>query len=70
MAFNYPGNIRELKAVVDLAAVMCKDALIEEEDIIFSFSKDNEAFMLKELTMREYIQLRSSNTFYRNTIMM
>jgi two-component system, NtrC family, response regulator AtoC len=54
MAFNYPGNIRELKAVVELAAVMCKEAAIEEGDIIFSFSKGNEAFMMREQTMREY----------------
>lgn len=54
LKFNYPGNVRELKAVTELAAVMSKDVVIQEDDIVFTYSRNNEAFMLKEQTMREY----------------
>ena len=33
---NYPGNVRELKAVVELAAALCIDGVIHAEDIRFS----------------------------------
>lgn len=54
LQFNYPGNIRELKALVDLAAVMCSNGIIDEDDIIFPAGSDNEVFMNREQTMREY----------------
>ena len=54
MNFHYPGNIRELKAVTDLAAVMCKDSTVEEDDILFSFNTADGPYMLKEQTMRGY----------------
>ncbi len=54
LKFNYPGNVRELKAVTELAAVMSKDSVVQADDIVFTYSRNNEAFMLKEQTMREY----------------
>ena len=43
MLHPYPGNVRELKAIIELAAVMSNKDMIEEEDISFrktSFTND------------------------------
>lgn len=34
--YHYPGNVRELKSIVELAAVMAEGEQIEEEDITFN----------------------------------
>lgn len=39
MSYTYPGNVRELKAIMDLAAVMSNGNVIQESDV--SFSKKN-----------------------------
>jgi len=36
LVYTYPGNVRELKAIIDLAAVMANSNMIEEIDISFS----------------------------------
>lgn len=36
MQYNYPGNIRELKSVIDLACVLCDDDEITEEHLQFN----------------------------------
>lgn len=38
MEYRWPGNIRELKATMDRAAVMCENNTINPEDIVFSNS--------------------------------
>lgn len=54
LEYNYPGNVRELKAVIDLAAVMASDGVVSAEDIQFtSIQKDGE-FLSEELTLEEY----------------
>jgi DNA-binding NtrC family response regulator len=52
--FNFPGNVRELKAVIDLAAVMAEDEVIEAKDIKFQRSRRVEDLLNEELTLREY----------------
>ncbi|MBN4072726.1 sigma-54-dependent Fis family transcriptional regulator [Crocinitomix catalasitica] len=37
-SYPYPGNVRELKAIIDLAAVMTEGDIIEAEDITFHSS--------------------------------
>lgn len=54
MAYNYPGNVRELKAIIELAAVMCDGNLIEPDDIIFSPKKPMANLMLEEKSLRKY----------------
>jgi DNA-binding NtrC family response regulator len=54
MAYNYPGNVRELKAIIELAAVMCDGTLIEPDDIIFSPKKPMANLMLEEKSLRKY----------------
>ena len=54
MKYNYPGNVRELKAVIDLSAVMCDGTQIKDEDIYFSSGTSGELFTNAEMTMKEY----------------
>jgi len=54
MAYNYPGNVRELKAMIDLACVLCDGAEIGEDDITFPSTKGPTEFNAIEKTLREY----------------
>lgn len=54
MRYNYPGNIRELKAVIDLAAVMCNGEEITAGDISFPAVKDDRVFTTEEKTFEQY----------------
>jgi len=52
--YPFPGNVRELKAVIELASVMCADNIIRESDISFNSSRSMSDFLLEEQTLREY----------------
>ena len=54
MSHPFPGNVRELKAVIDLAVVMCEDNEIREEDITFSQGKRDDLFITENKTLRQY----------------
>lgn len=54
MQYYFPGNVRELKAIIDLACVMCENNEIGESDITFPSIKDDELFTKMEKTLREY----------------
>jgi two-component system, NtrC family, response regulator AtoC len=54
MRYNYPGNIRELKAMIELAAVMCDGTEIKADDISYTSGKGDESFMAEEKTLRHY----------------
>ena len=54
MKYRYPGNVRELKAVIDLSAVMCDGKQIEANDIYFATASSNEIGVGEEKTMKEY----------------
>jgi two-component system, NtrC family, response regulator AtoC len=54
MKYNYPGNVRELKAVIDLAAVMSNEAELNADDISFSSPKANNSFITEEKTLKQY----------------
>jgi len=56
LAYPFPGNIRELKAIIDLAIVMSEDELINVEDLTFMRSAEPDDFLLEELTLDEYNQ--------------
>ena len=49
-----PGNIRELKAVIELAAIMTNNDVINPEHIVFNSNSELEGLLAEELTMREY----------------
>jgi DNA-binding NtrC family response regulator len=54
LRYHYPGNIRELKSVIELSAVMCNDNVILPEDINFNSPKSEENFTYQELSLKEY----------------
>jgi DNA-binding NtrC family response regulator len=57
LQYSFPGNIRELKAVVELACVMTTSNIIETEDISFSSIRTEESFLLNDLSLKEYNKL-------------
>jgi len=54
LTYKYPGNVRELKSIVDLAAVLTDGNIIEADDIKFSSIIDEDKLTLEELTLKEY----------------
>jgi len=54
LQYYFPGNVRELKAMIDLAAVMCEDNEIKEDDITYTSTKREEVFMAEQKTLRQY----------------
>jgi DNA-binding NtrC family response regulator len=54
LTYTFPGNIRELKSVIELAAVMAEGNEIRESDINFSSARGEETFLLKEMTLEHY----------------
>ncbi|HAL65891.1 MAG TPA: regulator [Bacteroidales bacterium] len=52
--YPFPGNIRELKAVMELAAIMTNTDTIEPDHIIFNSIIDFDTLLNEEMTMREY----------------
>ncbi|MGQ1890401.1 sigma-54-dependent transcriptional regulator [Thermophagus sp. OGC60D27] len=54
LSHSFPGNIRELKAVIELSAVLSNDGIIDEKHIIFNASEPAPALFHEELTLKEY----------------
>lgn len=54
LSYPFPGNIRELKAVIELACVMCDENTIEADDIIFNSPDKMQNVLTREMTLREY----------------
>ncbi len=54
MRYHYPGNIRELKAIIELAAVMCNENEITADDITFNSTRSDEIFSMEQKTLRQY----------------
>lgn len=54
MSYPFPGNVRELKAVIELGAVMANDDLITEDNINFTSVASISDLMMEETTLQEY----------------
>lgn len=54
LKYHFPGNVRELKSAIDLAVVMCDGKEIQAEDLNFTASKVNKAFLIEEKSLDEY----------------
>ena len=52
--YVYPGNVRELRSVIELAAVMCENSEIKDTDINFGNTPNDRAYLMKEMTLEEY----------------
>jgi len=56
MKYSFPGNVRELKAVVELGAVLTNSGEIDEEQIVFNSANNEIDLFSKELTLTEYTE--------------
>ncbi len=54
LGYPFPGNIRELKSIIELSAVMANSEEIEASDIAFNSISKESNFLLEEMTMRDY----------------
>lgn len=54
MQYNFPGNIRELRAIIELACVMSDGKEIKGQDITFTILKGSHGFTAVEKTMADY----------------
>ncbi len=58
LRYSYPGNIRELKAIIDLAVVMSNGKVLNPEDIIYSQTARPTDFLNSgEMLLEEYNRL-------------
>jgi DNA-binding NtrC family response regulator len=55
LQYNFPGNIRELKSIIELAAVMAGNQEIKSQDVSFNSSSRIESFLHQEMTMQDYM---------------
>ena len=71
LRYHFPGNIRELKSMMDLAAVMCDGKQITDTDISFNSPRADEDLFSKEKTLKEYnVQIIEYflNKYQRNVV--
>lgn len=54
LKYPWPGNIRELKAVVELACVMTDSDMIDEEHVSFTSTGSIDTLLQSEMSLREY----------------
>jgi DNA-binding NtrC family response regulator len=54
MPYKYPGNVRELKAIIDLATIMSEHDQIMDTDFNFNIGKSSVDLFDEELTLAEY----------------
>ncbi len=68
----YIGNVQELKAVIELATVMCTDNIIKDDDIKFNSSKSISDFLLDEKTLKDYTRgiIKYFLTKYDNNVLL
>jgi DNA-binding NtrC family response regulator len=52
--YSFPGNVRELKAVIDLSVIMCENNEIKPEDITFTTSLRNDISITEDRTLRQH----------------
>ncbi len=65
MTYTFPGNIRELKSIVELSAVMADGEEITAEDISFTQADPVTDIFDEQMTMRDY-ELRIVKMYLKN----
>jgi DNA-binding NtrC family response regulator len=53
-SYHFPGNVRELQAVIELALVLSNSKTIEASDINFNSVEGMEDLFTKDLSLKEY----------------
>ncbi len=56
LKYPFPGNVRELKAVMELACVLTNSEMIEEDHVNFNSTNAKSDFLLEEDTLQGYVQ--------------
>jgi DNA-binding NtrC family response regulator len=71
LQYPFPGNVRELKSIIELAAVMATENEIQEKDITFTTSLRDDSLLLKEMTLQEYTYriIRNYLNKYNNNVL-
>ena len=71
MQYSFPGNVRELKAVIELGAVLTNSGTIDEEHIVFNSANSEMDLFSKEMTLREYTEkiIRHFLDKYNNNVL-
>lgn len=54
LRYNYPGNVRELKGIIELAAVMSNTNQVCAEDITLQATQNMKLFTAQEKTLEQY----------------
>ncbi len=57
LEYSFPGNIRELKAIIELACVLCEQQVIAADDITYNNEKSINNIMSQEMTFDDYTNL-------------
>ncbi len=72
LKYPFPGNVRELKAVMELSAVMANEDVIEEDSISFNSATSMSDIMMEETTLREYTNriIKHFLEKYENNVML
>ncbi len=70
MSYSFPGNVRELKSVVELAAVMSEGGEVRAQDITFTQVRSSTEIPTAEMTLQEYTYrlIRSYLNKYSNNV--
>ena len=71
MKYGFPGNVRELRSVIELAAVMAEGEEIGAEDLTFGSVQREESLFNEDMTLREYTNkiLRTYLDRYDNNVL-
>ena len=56
LKYPFPGNVRELKAIMELACVLTNSSAIEEEHISFNSTNAKSDFLLEEDSLQGYVK--------------
>lgn len=54
LKYTFPGNVRELKALMELACVMCNGNHIQDSDITFTSTRGISRLLIEEQSLKEY----------------
>ena len=54
LSYHFPGNVRELKSLIELASVISDSDTIEEKDIMLESGDNVNNLLIKEVTLKEY----------------
>jgi DNA-binding NtrC family response regulator len=55
LEYSWPGNVRQLKAIVELAITLSNEPVIDAEDIVFDDIRTISNFFSDELSLDDYI---------------